>query len=619
MFAIGGAMSGLDTTSMIRQLMDVERAPIYTFESRQAALRRQDDAWGGIVTKLSTLQSSVDKLKQPDALASKVAVSSSDESVATVTPATGAKPGSLTFSVAQLAAAHQTASSGTFASTSSLVGAGSYELTVDGQTTTITTDGSTTLADLAGRIDDLDGVTAQVVKVSDGVHQLIVASEETGLANAHSVTTDLSGLDAGTELRAAADAQITLGSGASAITVSRSSNQVTDLLDGVTIGLKSAGGETTVTVAPDSDGVVESIKGLVDAVNGALREVKKHTAYDAASNRGGVLLGNSVTRSLSGDLRMAISDTVAGLTGDHTFASSVGISLTRTGEVELDETKLRDALAADPDAVANLFSRGGVASGSGYEYAASTTKTTPGTYEVNVSQIARVAAITGTTYAPPALSPETFTITAPDGTTVSVTVAVGANAAAAVSAINDAVAAANVTGLTASETSDGLGGSAIRLETTAFGSSQSFTVGANGVGLTAGTYTGQDVAGTVGGEAATGSGRILTASSGAPDGLAVRVTGAATGVLGDLTVTSGIADRLDRVLARYLDADGLISTARDSIETRIDDYDDQIEAYEERLEIRERALRRQFTAMETSMATLSAQGGWMAAQMGMQA
>ena len=87
-----------------------------------------------------------------------------------------------------------------------------------------------------------------------------------------------------------------------------------------------------------------------------------------------------------------------------------------------------------------------------------------------------------------------------------------------------------------------------------YGSASGFTVTANALlGFTDNTYSGLDVAGTINGEAATGSGQTLTGNSGTAhvDGLVLTYTGSATGGIGDLTFTLGVADLFNRSPVLY--------------------------------------------------------------------
>ena len=59
---IGGLASGLDTASMIKQLMEVERLPILNLQSNRQKLVAKDDAWRDIATRLSSLRTSLDAL-----------------------------------------------------------------------------------------------------------------------------------------------------------------------------------------------------------------------------------------------------------------------------------------------------------------------------------------------------------------------------------------------------------------------------------------------------------------------------------------------------------------------------------------------------------------------------
>ena len=60
LFSFGGIASGLDTNSIIDQLMAIERQPIVRFQSQQDRMRRVDDAWSAVVGKLSAFRSAVD-------------------------------------------------------------------------------------------------------------------------------------------------------------------------------------------------------------------------------------------------------------------------------------------------------------------------------------------------------------------------------------------------------------------------------------------------------------------------------------------------------------------------------------------------------------------------------
>ena len=615
MFSIGGIASGLDTENMVRQLIQLERMPVVKLQQQQASLRKVDDAWGDITKRLSSLRTAIDDLTKGSAFTDRWKTASSNEAVATASVTGTPNPGSTTFNVGQLATAQSTHSGTGLAGSDALVGAGDFTIKMaDGTTTTVAATDTTTLAGLAMEIDGIAGVQASVVKRSDGDHRLVLTAEKTGTANAFEVTASPASLGAFNPT-AAQDAELTIGG----LTVTRSSNTVTDLVEGVTLAL-TATGSTTVTTSQDVDSAVTSVKKLVDEVNSTLAKLKELTSYNAESRTAGPLQGDPTARRMVDQIRRGVMDVVGGLTGTNTTASSVGITMNRDGGFTLDEAKLATVLTQDPAAVDRLFSRSGSSALTGVAYSSSTSATAAGDYEVVVSQVAKVARLTGASYTAPVTDPETFTITADDGTIVEVTVGVGDNAAVAAEKINAALAAADVSAISASVTTLADGTEALELSESRYGSAYEFTVGANTLGLTAGTYAGHDVAGTIDGQPAAGSGRRLslptTSTSGAA-GLVLNVgDDAPLNTAGMVTVSAGVAGRLDRILSNYEGTTGMVQSARDSLNGRIDLYQDRIDAFELRIASRETTIRRQFTAMETALHQLQSQGNWLAGQLG---
>ena len=149
--------------------------------------------------------------------------------------------------------------------------------------------------------------------------------------------------------------------------------------------------------------------------------------------------------------------------------------------------------------------------------------------------------------------------------------------------------------------------------------------GATAFGLD-GTYTGQDVAGTINGVAATGAGQTLTApaGSGSAEGLIVRVTAspdevAAAGgtlALGSISYSEGLSGRLLGFLKELDGENGTIQLATQRYDNQEKLVDDRIAAFDVRLALREQTLRRQFTAMETALANLQSQQSYLAGALG---
>jgi len=155
-----------------------------------------------------------------------------------------------------------------------------------------------------------------------------------------------------------------------------------------------------------------------------------------------------------------------------------------------------------------------------------------------------------------------------------------------------------------------------------YGSSYSFTVSETADLLfTGGDVTadnGVDVAGTINGESATGSGQVLTGDDGQANvnGLVVKYTGTSTGAVGNVKITIGLGELFERVLYDIVDPykKGYVAYKQDSLEERVNALDTQIEQMEARLNRKMEAMINQFVAMETALATIQSQSQWLANQ-----
>jgi flagellar hook-associated protein 2 len=128
---------------------------------------------------------------------------------------------------------------------------------------------------------------------------------------------------------------------------------------------------------------------------------------------------------------------------------------------------------------------------------------------------------------------------------------------------------------------------------------------------------GLDVAGTINGEAATGSGQILTGNDDEAnvDDLIVKYTGTTTGAVGTVTLTLGTAELFDRALFNMTDDyEGYVAFKQDSLQDRIDDFDDQIKEMETRLDSKMERLINRFVAMEIALSKIKNQSEWLTGQ-----
>jgi flagellar hook-associated protein 2 len=131
---IDGLATGLDTTSIIKSLMQLEARPKVLLQQRAQTTKAGLDAFASIRTKTSAVRTAADALATPTAWRALTATSSNPDAVS-VTAGSGATTGTLSFSVTQLAAAEVRTSADTF---------GGLDASLDGRTLTIGA-GDTTL------------------------------------------------------------------------------------------------------------------------------------------------------------------------------------------------------------------------------------------------------------------------------------------------------------------------------------------------------------------------------------------------------------------------------------------------------------------------------------------
>jgi flagellar hook-associated protein 2 len=126
---------------------------------------------------------------------------------------------------------------------------------------------------------------------------------------------------------------------------------------------------------------------------------------------------------------------------------------------------------------------------------------------------------------------------------------------------------------------------------------------------------GVDIAGTIGGLAAKGSGQFLTgAAGGVTDGLKIEVTGGAIGDRGTVGFSQGYAYQLNNLASSFLGSSGFISGRTTGLNATIKDIDKQKEAFSERLVDIEKRYRAQYTALDTSISSMSATSSFLTQQ-----
>lgn len=370
-----GIGSGLDINSLVSQLVAAERAPADQRLARSdAKLTAELTAVSKLKGALSTFETALGALKSAATFDPRTATSG-DEKVFSASVSSSAAPGRYDVEVRQLATAARLGSQLYAEGPDSLVGSGTLTLSVGSRSFDVEVGPEATLADLRDAINDAQGntgVRAMLIRDETGTGSyLVLAGSTTGADNA--ITVAVQGADAGLDALAQAlndfDAQKDVAASDAVILVSgyeihSASNTVSGAIDGVTLNLVSARQGTLVSldVARDGTGSRGRVQGFIEAYNALITQVKALGAYDATTKTAGPMLGDAMLRGIESQLRRLVSDPVSGLQGAYQSLSSIGVSMTLSGTLELDATRFNAAIAADPGAVGRVFaSESGVA------------------------------------------------------------------------------------------------------------------------------------------------------------------------------------------------------------------------------------------------------------------
>jgi flagellar hook-associated protein 2 len=352
-----GLSSGLDTASLVSQLVAAERAPADVIASHQSDLTTQKSIVGSLSSALAALGTAMRGLDVASEAQPRKA-SSSDAHV-TVAASSGATATLHDVRVRQLARGEITASRTFSSSAAGVLGTGSVDITTGTTTRTINYGSSDSLADIASKIN-ASGVAASASVLFDGTsYRLMVAATGTGRAAAARFS------DAGDGLALSDPDHITVPAHDAIATIdgveiTRGSNVIDDAVTGLTLTLVSphatADTSAQVAVTLDRDGLRSKLASVVAAYNSVNSALHVQLDYTGTRKGTSTLFGDSTLRQLQGALGSVMSSEYGSTT-----LGAVGLVRAKDGSLSLDDAKLSSALAANPDAVGNLFVAGGFA------------------------------------------------------------------------------------------------------------------------------------------------------------------------------------------------------------------------------------------------------------------
>lgn len=372
---VTGLASGLDTNTIVTQLMAIEKLPQDRIVQKQTLETTRRTDLQAIQSQLRLLSAALTTVTSPSTWTTAQAVSSSDPTHVAATGA-GVPTGGFQISVSRLARGAQLTQS-----TGIQAAAGNDQLTVQVGADPLK---AFTVAVTAG--DSLDTIarainaaSTQQVYASVINSKLVVSSQVPGAANTIAITSTGGGTAAAdlgfTQTVAPQDALYSVDGG---IDQTSTSNVITDIASGLTVtllGVTASPASITVSSAAANTAAVQTaIQGFVavynatiDMVSAKVNESKVANPQTDDDRAKGDLQGDQSLVSLLSRLRNTVGDLVSGRPGTMSSLAQAGLSTGASvgsgalsqssiqGDLTLDGAKLTAALSTQFDDVKALF------------------------------------------------------------------------------------------------------------------------------------------------------------------------------------------------------------------------------------------------------------------------
>jgi flagellar hook-associated protein 2 len=357
--------NSIDFNLILTSIMRQESQPLEALQSRQTALQSRANTFTDLTSRVVALQQAAARLTGSSLDA--YAATSNDTAAITASASATAMPGRYDVVVGQVARAQVMTSTTTAPDADTTVVASGGTITIGNVTVTLT--GASTLRQVAEAINQSSDPPARatVVQTGPSSYRLVLTARDTGAANAFTVTNALTGgtgiafgdadLD-GTSGDSAADNAVQASNAAftvNNVAITSASNVVDAAIPGVTLTILRQDPAKTITidVTDDTASLKSRVQGFVTAYNDLITFASDQSA--AAGRGDAASIGRDpLLRQLRNQLRGALSSEYA-TGGALTALAQAGIELTRTGSLELNETRFDEALADGTAGLAALF------------------------------------------------------------------------------------------------------------------------------------------------------------------------------------------------------------------------------------------------------------------------
>ncbi|HHU95485.1 MAG TPA: flagellar filament capping protein FliD [Alcaligenaceae bacterium] len=371
-----GVGSGLPLDQLLTDLRKAESQPLQLIKQRQVISEARLSGYGIIKGALTDLQKSAQALGKTETYGALKATSSSD--ALGVKVENKAVAGNYNVQVSQLATQQSLVLAGRASRDTPIGSGGTIEITLEnGESHSIELGSDTSLQGVMKAInaDPKAGVQATMINDGDATapYRLMLTAKDTGseasVARINVIENDdlaavlgfnnleENGVVSSSGTYSVSDAQnakLTLNS----IEIESQSNSIKDVIEGVTLDLKSMpkDGETVkIAVARDDSAAINGIKDFVKSYNSLLDTIKTQTSFDVDAGQSSALTGDSLIRRIENQMRNVLN----GAPGSNTINTLADLGITtdyKTGKLEINDDKLTEAVKNNLNEVTNFLS-----------------------------------------------------------------------------------------------------------------------------------------------------------------------------------------------------------------------------------------------------------------------
>ena len=367
--------SGIDLKSLVTGLVNAETSVAQSQITKKVENTNLSiSSFGNLSSRMNTLNTELTNLEETNARAttssnSGVILTVTDEANAvdvssSIVVSTLARGQTVSFDLTNNGFANAFSSSSSRAASSS-IDQGTMVFTLGSTATTITINSTNnTLQGLVDEINKITGVQATLIDTDGSGSLSLSIRSDTGANNSFSISSgsgDLSAFNTGDYSDAwvarqttAADASFTVDG----VTVTRSSNTITDLFAGHTINLTAADSSTAVEVtsALATTDARARMQSFIDSINTVKTFLKTETQRGLNGAKPGSLAGDVTATAILRELSALTTTPITGYGSTDYYLANLGVRTERDGTRSLDTTAFDAAILADPTVADIVFS-----------------------------------------------------------------------------------------------------------------------------------------------------------------------------------------------------------------------------------------------------------------------